>query len=67
MTPSREESDSESGFDDESETKSSAAPLQTLPSPQDAFTSKWCVTGMRDIYTEGIQSNEGCKLARSNF
>lgn len=67
MTRSREELDSELGFSDEPEIKSSAAPLQKSPSPADALTSWWCVFGMREIYTEGVHSYEQGKPAYSIY
>lgn len=55
MTPSRKKSTLESGFGDELATESSITPWAS-PSPVDAFTSQWYVTGMQNIYTEDVQA-----------
>lgn len=55
MTPSTEESSTDSRSGDGLETESSAVP-QSSPSPLDTLTSQWCVKGMRDLYIEDMQS-----------
>lgn len=66
MIQSREGSSSELGFGDESKTESSIASQASL-SPQNALSSRWCVLGIHDIYTEDMEMIEQGNISFSIY